>query len=163
LETKHKQEKRASDYLLAAAVLLVIFGILYLLLGNIGNGPPEVGVVTVTSGGVSGSPLGNEIYTTEGDKKTEKKRLVPEEVGEQAPTFPYSDDITVNYDGKSENGAFYFTQYQEVDGALEVVADRKTFFTPLEDPGTYLVCIETYWGTEENNIGTEYYFWLTVS
>lgn len=32
-----------------------------------------------------------------------------------------------------------------------------------EEPGTYLVCEECYWGTQRENIGMEYYFWIEVS
>ena len=53
----------------AAVVLLGILGILYLVLGRIGNGPPEVGSVTIRCGEESVIPLGNEIYRTEDGKK----------------------------------------------------------------------------------------------
>ena len=143
----------------AAVVLLGILGILYLVLGRIGNGPPEVGAVTIRCGEESAVPLGNEIYTTEDGKKKEERRLVPEEIGEKAPRLVYNDDITANYEGKSENGSFYFTVYTE---EFQVYTEKKSWFTPLEEPGNYLVCIETYWGTEKNNIGMEYYVWLEV-
>ncbi len=68
----------------ATVVLLGILGILYLVLGRIGNGPPEVGSVTIRCG-ESVIPLGNEIYRTEDGKKREERRLVPEEIGEEAP------------------------------------------------------------------------------
>ena len=134
----------------AAVVLLGILGILYLVLGRIGNGPPEVGSVTIRCGEESVIPLGNEIYRTEDGKKREERRLVPEEIGEEAPLLAYNDDITAKYEGNSENGSFYFTIYTD------------EFQGYTEEPGNYLVCIETYWGTEKNNIGMEYYFWLQV-
>ena len=143
----------------AAVVLLGILGILYLVLGRIGNGPPEVGSVTIRCGEESVIPLGNEIYRTEDGKKREERRLVPEEIGEEAPLLAYNDDITAKYEGNSENGSFYFTIYTD---EFQGYTKKKSWFTPLEEPGNYLVCIETYWGTEKNNIGMEYYFWLQV-
>ena len=68
-------------------------------------------------------------------------------------------DITAKYEGNSENGSFYFTIYTD---EFQGYTEKKSWFTPLEEPGNYLVCIETYWGTEKNNIGMEYYFWLQV-
>ena len=69
------------------------------------------------------------------------------------------DHIVVRFEGRSQNGPFYFTIYDE-DG-LTYSEKKAEFRTPTE-PGTYLVCEETYWGVEKNNIGMEYYFWIVV-
>ena len=37
------------------------------------------------------------------------------------------------------------------------------YFQCPQEPGTYLVCEEFYWGTQRENIGMEYYFWIEVS
>ena len=113
----------------AAVVLLGILGILYLVLGRIGNGPPEVGSVTIRCGEESVIPLGNEIYRTEDGKKREERRLVPEEIGEEAPLLAYNDDITAKYEGNSENGSFYFTIYTD---EFQGYTEKKSWFTPLE-------------------------------
>ena len=43
-----------------------------------------------------------------------------------------------------------------------VYSDKKAEFESPQEPGQYLVCEETYWGREKENIGMEYYFWIEV-
>lgn len=143
----------------AVAVVGGILLILYLLLGNIGSGPPEVGSVTVRCGGVSAPPLSNEIYVTADKNKTEKRRLVPEEIWEQAPQFVYRNGLNVSFDKGSAVEGLTFTVYDRENNAILQRAD--TFSVP-EEPGEYLVCEELYWGTAQNNIGMEYYFRLSI-
>lgn len=40
---------------------------------------------------------------------------------------------------------------------------RSMLATAWTHRGTYLVCEEFYWGTQRENIGMEYYFWIEVS
>lgn len=150
---------KAAVYGGAAAMMLGILGLMYLLLGQVGGGPPEVGTVTLTSLDVTVEPLQNEIYTTEGGELREKRRLVPGEIGDTAPTVEYDHTITLSFDGKSANGPFYFVIYDENE---QMYSDRKAEFECPREPGRYLVCEETYWGQEKDNIGMEYYFWIEV-
>lgn len=115
------------------AVLMVglILLTMYLLVGRIGSGPPEVGTVTLQSGGVEAAPLENQIYTT-----------------------------SILFEGRSENGGFSFTIY---DGEGRVYTETSSTFQCPQEPGTYLVCEECYWGTSQENIGMEYYFWMEVT
>ena len=133
----------------ALAMVLAILGMGWLLLTLLESGPPEVGTVTVTSAGKEVTPLGNQIYVTEDGQVTEGRRLVPSEIGDQAPTVELDPSITVGFEGRSQNGSFYFTIY---DQAGRVYSET----------GKFLVCEETYWGNEKNNIGMEYYFWIQV-
>lgn len=142
----------------ALAMVLGILGLGYLLLSLFQSGPVEVGTVTVVSAGKEVTPLQNKIYVTQDGVVTEKRRLVPGEIGDSAPTVEV-DHIVVRFEGRSQNGPFYFTIYDE-DG-LTYSEKKAEFRTPTE-PGTYLVCEETYWGVEKNNIGMEYYFWIVV-
>ena len=143
----------------AAAMVLGILAVMYLLVGRIGSGPPEVGTVLLRSGGAEVQPLQNEIYVTEGGVKKEKRRLVPGEIGNRAPQVEYDSSISLLFDGKSDNGPFYFTLY---DAQEKVYSEKKAEFILPGEPGTYLVCEETYWGQKDENIGVEYYFWITV-
>ena len=49
------------------------------------------------------------------------------------------------------------------DRAGRVYTETADFFQCPQEPGTYLVCEEFYWGTQRENIGMEYYFWIEVS
>ena len=62
--------------------------------------------------------------------------------------------------GGSDNGDFAFTIYDEAGRVYTETADS---FQCPQEPGTYLVCEEFYWGTQRENIGMEYYFWIEVS
>ena len=143
----------------AAAMMLGLLGLMYLLFGWVGSGPPQVGEVTLKSLDVVAQPLQNQIYTTEGGERKDKRRLVPGEVGDSAPTVEYDHSITLLFEGESPNGPFYFVIYDE---AGQVYSDKKAQFECPQKPGRYLVCEETYWGQEKNNIGVEYYFWIEV-
>ena len=143
----------------AAAMVLGILGLMYLLVGRMGGGPPKVGTVTISSRDTVAEPLQNEIYTTEKGQRREKRRLVPGEIGDTAPMLPYDTSLTVMFDGESSNGPFYFTLY---DREGKVYSDKKAEFESPQEPGRYLVCEETYWGREKENIGMEYYFWIEV-
>ncbi len=144
------------------AVLLVsgILLTMYLLVGRLGSGPPEVGTVTLRSGGVEVAPLQNQIYLTEDGKRQEGRRLVPGEVGDDAPTVEFDHSTTILFEGSSDNGAFAFTIYDEQGLVHTETADS---FQCPQEPGTYLVCEECYWGTGRQNIGMEYYFWIEVT
>ena len=144
------------------AVLMVgtILLVLYLLLGRVGSGPPEVGAVTLKSDGLTATPLQNQIYTTQDGKREDMRRLVPSEVGEEAPTVVFDHSTTVLFEGDSENGDFAFTIYDEQG---RIYKERSDMFQCPQEPGKYLVCEETYWGTAKENIGMEYYFWIEVT
>ncbi len=150
---------KAAVYGGAAAMVLGILGLMYLLLGWAGSGAPEVGTVTLESLGVAVKPLQNEIYTTEDGERRDKKRLVPGEIGDSAPLVEYDHSITLYFDGKSDNGPFYFVIYDEDE---QIYSDKKAEFECPQEPGRYLVCEETYWGQKKDNIGVEYYFWIEV-
>lgn len=144
------------------AVLMVglILLTMYLLVGRIGSGPPEVGTVTLQSGGVETAPLENQIYTTSKGQRTEGRRLVPSEVGDSAPTIVFGHSTSILFEGRSENGGFSFTIY---DGEGRVYTETSSTFQCPQEPSTYLVCEECYWGTSQENIGMEYYFWMEVT
>ena len=154
-----EMKRKLLDLFLAAGVLLLILSVLYLLLGQIGNGPPQVGKTIVSSAGTSLEPLSHECFITQDGKRKEKKRLLPQEAGKEAPTLLYDRDFSVRYEGGSENGGFYFTVYDE---NFEIAQERRTWFPEVKDPGNYLICLECYWGKEKENIGMEYYFWFQV-
>ena len=59
-----------------------------------------------------------------------------------------------------ENGDFAFTIYDEEGRVYTETAD---YFQCPQEPGVYLVCEEFYWGTSQENIGMEYYFWIEVT
>lgn len=144
----------------AVAVVLFILLVMYLLLGSFGSGPPEVGTVTLKSGGEEYVLEGNQIYTTSGSQRQEARRLVPSEVGESAPTVVFDHSTSILFEGGSDNGDFAFTIYDA--GGLVYTETAGSFQCPQE-PGTYLVCEECYWGTARENIGMEYYFWIEVT
>ena len=150
---------KAAVYGGAVAMMLGIFGLLYLLLGWAGSGPPEVGTVTLSSLDVAVQPLQNEIYTTEKGVRRDKRRLVPGEIGEKAPMVENDHSTTLRFEGKSANGPFYFVIYDEKE---QIYSEKKAEFECPREPGRYLVCEETYWGQEKDNIGMEYYFWIEV-
>ena len=144
------------------ALLMVSFILLsmYLLLGGVGGGEPEVGQVTLKSEGQEYTPLSHQIYTTHKAEREESRRLVPAEVGDKAPRAVFGDSTSILSDGRSDNGGFYFTIYNEEGRVYTETAD---FFQCPQEPGVYLVCEECYWGTSRENIGMEYYFWLEVT
>ena len=143
------------------AVLMVggILLVMYLLLGGIGS-TPQVGTVTVRSSSGEVPPLSNQIYTTTRGDRTESRRLVPSEVGDSAPTVVFDHATSILPQGGSDNGDFAFTIYDEAGRVYTETAD---YFQCPQEPGTYLVCEEFYWGTQRENIGMEYYFWIEVS
>lgn len=144
------------------AVLIVggILLIMYLLVGRIGSGPPEVGTVTVVSDDQEYTPLENQIYVTQDGKRQEGRRLVPGEVGDDAPTVEFDHSTTVRFEGGSAEGGVSFTLYDQ-DG--HIYTEKTDGFQCPQEPGTYLVCEECYWGTGRQNIGMEYYFWIEVT
>lgn len=141
-------------------VVIFILTVMLLLLGSFGSGAPEVGTVTVKSDGVQETPLQNQIYTTTKGERTESRRLVPSEVGDSAPTVVFDHSTSILFEGKSDNGAFAFTIY---DQEGRVYTETTDSFQCPQEPGKYLVCEECYWGTQRENIGMEYYFWLEVT
>lgn len=159
LKVEGDAKTKALVYGGAAAMVLGILAVMYLLVGRIGSGPPEVGTVTLKSGGVEVAPLQNEIYVTEHGEAREKRRLVPGDIGDRAPTVEYDTSISLLFEGASDNGPFYFTIYDEAE---KVYSDKKTEFLCPQEPGKYLVCEETYWGRKDENIGMEYYFWIVI-
>ena len=144
------------------AVLMVgfILAVMYLLLGQVDGGPPQVGTVTLKSGGEEYTPLENQIYTTEKGVRTETRRLVPSEIGNSAPGVVFDHSTSILPQGESENGDFAFTIYDEEGRVYTETAD---YFQCPQEPGVYLVCEEFYWGTSQENIGMEYYFWIEVT
>lgn len=148
-------KKKVLEYIAAIGTIALIAGILWLIMTAITKPRPEIGEVTVTSGSATIKPYCNQIYVTEKKVRTNAKRLVPEEIVGKLDYIEYTEDIKMNYDGKSQNGGFYFTVYDE---DLNIYEDKKAFYTPLTEPGIYIICIECYWGNENDNIGTEYYF-----
>lgn len=159
LKVEGDAKTKALVYGGAAAMVLAILLVMYLLVGRIGGGPPEVGTVTLKSMDISVPPLENEIYVTKDGEKKEKRRLVPGEIGNRAPTLPYDHSLTVAFEGKSDNGPFTFTIYDENE---KVYTEKTDQFLCPEKPGKYLVCEETYWGDKNDNIGMEYYFWIEI-
>lgn len=143
----------------ALLVVGTILLVMYLLIGRIGSGPPEVGAVTITSQGEEVAPLANQIYTTEKGQRQEGRRLVPAEVGDSAPTVAFDHSTTVHFEGGSNSDGFAFTIYT---GEGRVYTDTLESFVCPRVPGKYLVCEECYWGTNRQNIGMEYYFWIEV-
>lgn len=134
-----------------------ILAIMLLLLGNVGNEPPEVGTAQMKAAGKTITPVCLETYETVGGVKTEKPVETPEAAA--LPEIDYDDSLTASYDGKSLNGPFYFTFFHE---DMTVASDKKAFFEKPEEAGVYVVKIETYWGSEKDNIGVEYYFRLNI-
>lgn len=159
LKVEGSGKTKALVYGGAAAMMLGVLAVLYLLVGRVGSGPPEVGEVILRSLDTEARPLQNEIYTTEKGQRFEKRRLIPSEAGDNAPVVEYDHSITVLFQGVSDNGPFYFTIY-DADG--QTYSDRKAEFECPTEPGRYLVCEETYWGQKNDNIGVEYYFWIEV-
>ena len=109
-----------------------------------------MGTVTLQSGGVETAPLENQIYTTSKGQRTAGRRLVPSEVGDSAPTIVFGHSTSILFKGRSENGGFSFTIY---DGEGRVYTETSSTFQCPQEPGTYLVCEECYWGTSQENIG----------
>ena len=145
----------------AAAVMGLILLVMFLLLGSWGTGDPQVGTVVLKSQGQEYTPLSNQIYVTQGGQRQEGRRLVPAEVGDSAPTVVFDHSLTIGYTGKSANGGFAFTIYDE-EGRVYTQRLSSAFVCPRE-PGRYLVCEECYWGGKRENIGMEYYFWIEVT
>ena len=141
-------------------IVALILGVMYLLLGRIGSGPPEVGAVTLKSGETQVQPLENQIYTTAKGEREDQRRLVPAEVGDSAPTVTFDRSFSILFEGASDNGPFSFTIY---DQEGRVYQETSQDFQCPQEPGIYLVCEETYWGTARENIGMEYYFWIDVT
>ena len=67
---------------------------------------------------------------------------------------------SILFEGRSENGGVSFTIY---DGEGRVYTETSSTFQCPQEPDTYLVCEECYWGTSQENIGMEYYFWMEVT
>lgn len=102
LAIKEKLQKRLDgmkvegDWRMKLAVyggaLVMVGGILlvmFLLLGQVGTGSPEVGTVTLKNQGQEYTPLANQIYVTQQGEPQESRRLVPSEVGEEAPSIVF--------------------------------------------------------------------------
>ena len=85
---------------------------------------------------------------------------MPGEVGDSAPTVVFDHATSILPQGGSDNGDFAFTIYDEAGRVYTETAD---YFQCPQEPGTHLVCEEFYWGTQRENIGMEYYFWIEVS
>lgn len=173
LAIKEKLQKRLDsmkvegDWRMKLAVyggaLVMVGGILlvmFLLLGQVGTGSPEVGTVTLKNQGQEYTPLANQIYVTQQGERQESRRLVPSEVGEEAPSIVFDHSTSILFAGRSDNGDFAFTIYDQEGRVYTETTD--SFLCPQE-PGTYLVCEECYWGTARENIGMEYYFWIEVT
>ena len=173
LAIKEKLQKRLDsmkvegDWRMKLAVyggaLVMVGGILlvmFLLLGQVGTGSPEVGTVTLKNQGQEYTPLANQIYVTQQGERQESRRLVPSEVGEEAPSIVFDHSTSILFAGRSDNGDFAFTIYDQEGRVYTETTDSS--LCPQER-GTYLVCEECYWGTARENIGMEYYFWIEVT
>ena len=112
------------------ALLMVSFILLsmYLLLGGVGGGEPEVGQVTLKSEGQEYTPLSHQIYTTHKGEREESRRLVPAEVGDKAPRAVFGHSTSILFEGRSDNGGFYFTIYNEEGRGLH--RDRRLLPVP---------------------------------
>jgi len=148
--------KKLGEYALAVVIVLGILGLLYLIVNGFLQSEPEVGTITYKCGDEQITPIQNEIYITENRVSVNKKRLVLEEFSD-IPSLNYNGVLNASIEGKSENGAFYFTIYNE---DYSIYAPQKASFTDPKEKGIYIVHVETYWGTEKDNIGMEYYFKL---
>ena len=151
--------RKILEYGGAVAVVGVILLITFLLFNNLGKEPPAAGEMLVQNQGVSAKALSNEIYREKDGIKTEKRRLVPQEIGDSAPTFVYDEGLSVDFQGGTDQWKITFTLFDNAGNVLDENADA--FHAP-ESPGRYLVCEEVAWGRKEENIGMEYYFWLVV-
>lgn len=153
-------KRKLWEYMLAVLVIAVLAGVIWLVTSLLLSSSPEVGTAVVKAGDQQVIPLAGEIYVTEKKEKKQTKQLVLEEIAADIPYLAYSDDLRVNYEGKSQNGDFGFTIYTE---DFEAKTPRREQFIKPQEPGRYIVRIDTYWGTEKENIGMEYYFGILVS
>ena len=119
-----------------------------------------MGTVTLQSGGVETAPLENQIYTTSKGQRTEGRRLVPSEVGDSAPTIVFGHSTSILFEGRSENGASPSTIYDGEGGSTQ--RPQAPFSAPRSRAPIWSAR-SCYWGTSQENIGMEYYFWMEVT
>lgn len=152
--------RKLIDILAGFALVALICAGLYFLLNAIINDPePEQGIAVISTNDASITPVENIIYRTADKQRTDEKYLVLADVADSLPEIVYNISLTGTFQDGSKNGPFYFTVYDE---SLTVYEDKKAFFPELLEPGVYIIRTETYWGTEDNNIGTEYLYKVIV-
>lgn len=151
--------KKVLEYVIALGAIGLMALLLWFILNPFLNSSPVVGQVIVSNLDTEIQPVGNEIYRTGKNTKTESARLKPAEIANELPEIRYDDGFSSRYENGSNTDGFYFTIYNE---DLTVNMERGKTMYPPEEPGTYIICIEGYWGTSKNNIGMEYYFKLLV-
>lgn len=152
--------KRLIEILAGFALVALICAGLFFLFTAIFNDPePEVGTAVISTNDASITPVQNVIYRTADKQRTDEEPLVLSEVADSLPEIGYDQSLTGLFKDGSKNGSFYFTVYDE---GFEVYEDKKAFFPELTEPGTYIIHTETYWGTEDNNIGMEYLYKVVV-
>ena len=81
-------------------------------------------------------------------------------MGDDAPTVEFDHSTTVRVEGGSAEGGVSFTLYDQ-DG--HIYTEKTDGFQCPQEPGTYLVCEECFWGTGRQNFGLEYFFWFEVT
>jgi hypothetical protein len=154
-------KKKIKEMFLSAAVIAVLVGIVWLVTGVLTDNTPEIGKVFLsTSEQAKISPLENEIYRTTKKVKTEHKRLDAREIDASLPLIIYDEGFKADYEIKSSKGTFQFkildkdyNLYREIDTALRIP----------KDPGDYIICMEIQWGSNNENIGMEYYYKLRIA
>lgn len=147
--------------LLAIAIIAVLcVGLFFVLDAIITDRDPVVGTMTVTTAEETITPLSKEIYKTTDNVRTDFDRLVLKDVILDLPVITYDSSITGRFEGGSKNGSFYFTVY---DDTGKIYSDKKAFLDIPEQPGTYVILTETYWGSERYNRGTEYLYKLKIA
>lgn len=142
-----------------ALVALICAGLFFLFTAIVNDPEPEVGTAAVSNNDGTITPVENVIFRTQDKQRTDEERLVLSDVADGLPEIGYDKSLTGLFKDGSKNGPFYFTIY---DASLAVYEDQKAFFPELTEPGTYIVLTETYWGTEDNNVGMEYLYKVTV-
>lgn len=142
-----------------ALVALICVGLFFLLKAILNDPEPEVGTALISTNEDSVTPVEHVIYRTADKQRTDEKPLVLADTADSLPEIVYDVTLTGLFKDGSKNGPFYFTIYDEL---LAVYEDKKAFFPMLTEPGTYIVHTETYWGTEDNNVGMEYLYKVIV-
>jgi len=140
-------------------VALICAGLFFLLSAIMSDPDPEAGTVMISTNDVSITPVENVVYRTVDKQRTDEEYLVLADVADSLPEIVYNASLTGLFQDGSKNGPFYFTVYDE---SLVVYEDKKAFFPELSEPGVYVIHTETYWGTEDNNIGMEYLYKVIV-
>ena len=123
----------------ATVVLLGILGILYLVLGRIGNGPPEVGSVTIRCGAIRYPSLEMRSTGPRMERRGERGGWFLKKSEKRPLSLPTTTISQPSMKGIRENGSFYFTIYTD---EFKDTRRKRSWFTLLwRSRGNYLVCI----------------------